>query len=81
MATRSDQRGCGHANRVLGKLGEIVARDYDIGVLSTGLHKFHSLLRWERWHGASVAQMPRARVRTAPDDGGLMVLRTSRTGC
>jgi hypothetical protein len=30
---------------------------------------------------SSYAQMPREHVRTAPDDDGLMVLRTSRTGC
>jgi RimJ/RimL family protein N-acetyltransferase len=79
VATRSDQRRRGHAIRVLGKLSEIIARDYDIGVLSTGLHSVYSPLGWERWRGASYAQMARERVRTTEDDNGLMVLRTSRT--
>jgi aminoglycoside 2'-N-acetyltransferase I len=64
---------------VLGKVGEIIIGDYDIGILSTGLHEFYASLGWERWRGASYANMPRERARTAADDDGLMVLRTSRT--
>jgi len=79
VATRSDQRRRGHASRVLGKLGDIIARDYDIGVLSTGLHDVYSPLGWERWRGASYVQKLSERVRTAEDDDGLMVLRTSRS--
>lgn len=80
VATRSDQRRRGYAKLVLGKLGEIIARDYDIGVLSTGLQQVYSPLGWERWRGASYVQMARERARTPEDDDGLMVLRTSRTG-
>jgi aminoglycoside 2'-N-acetyltransferase I len=80
VATRSDQRRRGHANHVLVALGEIIARDYDIGVLSTGLHSVYSPLGWERWRGASYVQMPHGRERTSGDDDSLMVLRTSRTG-
>jgi aminoglycoside 2'-N-acetyltransferase I len=79
VATRSDQRRRGHAKMVLGKLGEIIARDYDIGVLSTGLPGVYFPLGWERWRGASYAQTLGGRIRTAEDDDGLMVLRTSRT--
>jgi aminoglycoside 2'-N-acetyltransferase I len=79
VATRSDQRSRGHARSVLGRLAEIIARDYDIGVLSTGLHDVYSPLGWERWRGASYVQRLGERVRTAEDDDGLMVLRTSRT--
>jgi len=79
VATRSDQRRRGYANQVLGKIGEIIARNYDIGVLSTGLHEVYSPLGWQRWRGASYVQTTCERVRTADDDGGIMVLRTSRT--
>jgi aminoglycoside 2'-N-acetyltransferase I len=79
VATRADQRRRGHASRVMGKIGEIIARDYDIGILSTGLPEVYSLLGWERWRGASYVQMLRERARTAEDDDGLMVLRTPRT--
>jgi aminoglycoside 2'-N-acetyltransferase I len=79
VATRADQRRRGHVSRLLGKLGEIIARDYDIGVLSTGLPDVYAALGWERWCGASYVQTPGGRVRTAADDDGLMVLRTSRT--
>jgi aminoglycoside 2'-N-acetyltransferase I len=79
VATRLDQRRRGHAHKVLGKLGEVIARDYDIGVLSTGLPNVYSPLGWERWRGASYVQMSSERLRTAEDDDGLMVLLTSRT--
>jgi aminoglycoside 2'-N-acetyltransferase I len=79
VATRFDQRRRGHARRILGRLGEIIARDYEIGVLATGLHDVYSPLGWERWRGASYVQKPGERVRTAEDDEGLMVLRTSLT--
>jgi aminoglycoside 2'-N-acetyltransferase I len=79
VATRADQRRRGRATMVLGKLGEIIARDYDTGVLSTGLHDVYSPLGWERWRGASYVQKLSGRVRTAEDDVGLMVLRTLRT--
>jgi aminoglycoside 2'-N-acetyltransferase I len=79
VATRPDLRRRGHARLVLAKLGEIIAHDYDIGVLSTGLHGVYSALGWERWRGASYVQMPGERVRTTADDGGLMVLRTARS--
>ncbi len=79
VATRSDQRRRGHARVVLGKLGEIIARDYDLGALSTALHAVYLPLGWECWRGPSYVQTSRARVRTADDDGGVMVLRTPRT--
>jgi aminoglycoside 2'-N-acetyltransferase I len=79
VATRSDRSGRGHAKLILEKLGELIARDHDIGVLSTGLHDVYSSLGWERWRGASYVQKLGERVRTAEDDACLMVLRTSRT--
>jgi len=79
VATRPDQRRHGYASRVLRKLGEIIARDYDIGALSTSLQAVYAPLGWESWHGPSYVQTPHRRVRTADEDGGLMVLRTPRT--
>jgi len=79
VATRADQRRLGNANRVMRQLGEIIAADYDIGVLSTGVHPVYLRLGWERWRGASYVQRFGKRLRTAEEDEGLMVLRTSRT--
>lgn len=79
VATQSDQRRRGHANLMLARLGEIFARNYDIGVLATGLHQVYSRLGWERWRGQSYVQTPCERVRTKEDDDSIMVLRTSRT--
>ncbi len=61
------------------KLGDIILQNYDIGVLSTGLHWNYSPLGWERWRGASYVQTTCDGVRKAEDDDGIMVLRTSRT--
>ena len=79
LATRPDQRRHGYASGVLRKLGEIVARDYDIGVLSTSLKAVYAPLGWESLHGPSYVQTPHRRVRAADEDRGLLVLRTPRT--
>jgi aminoglycoside 2'-N-acetyltransferase I len=79
VATRADRRMQGHASHVLEKLGEILARDYDIGVLSTALPEVYVALGWQCWRGPCFVQLPHARTRTPDDDGGIMVLRTPRT--
>jgi len=54
VATRADQRRRGNANRVMRILGEIIVADYDIGVLSTGVHPLYMRLGWERWRAGDV---------------------------
>jgi aminoglycoside 2'-N-acetyltransferase I len=79
VATRADLRGRGHATMVMARIGDVIQRDFDVGVLSSGLHAFYARLGWVRWQGPSFVERDGRLERTPDDDDGLMILRTSRT--
>jgi aminoglycoside 2'-N-acetyltransferase I len=78
MATRGDRRGRGLARLVMGEVNRVVGRDYELGALAdgTGIPGFYQRLGWETWQGPTFVAAPQGRVRTAEDDGGVLVLRT-----
>lgn len=79
VATAPDRQGEGLGSRVMRVVGEVVDRDFELGVLSTGAHDFYARLGWERWAGPSFVQVAGRLTRTADEDDGLMVLRTAVT--
>jgi aminoglycoside 2'-N-acetyltransferase I len=80
VATRTEMRSRGYATAVMEAVGRILREEYAIGALSTRSHGFYARLGWERWVGPTYVRMPDGeRVRSAADDGGVMVLRTPRT--
>jgi aminoglycoside 2'-N-acetyltransferase I len=79
VATRRDHRHRGHATRAMRAAGSIIARDYDLGALSTGVPELYTPLGWVPWQGSTYVTAPDARVRTADEDDSVMVLRTDRT--
>jgi aminoglycoside 2'-N-acetyltransferase I len=82
VATRGDRRGRGLATAVMGEVGRVVREGYDLGALSDGsrIPGFYQRLGWETWQGPTFVAGPRGRVRTAEDDGSILVLRTPATG-
>jgi aminoglycoside 2'-N-acetyltransferase I len=54
---------------------EAVREHFELGVLSTSSWSFYERLGWERWGGPSYVVRAGARVRTADEDHGLLVLR------
>ncbi|MDQ3680049.1 MAG: GNAT family N-acetyltransferase [Actinomycetota bacterium] len=80
VATRHDGRRRGHASRTMRTAGDIIARDYDLGALSTGSPEFYARLGWESWRGPTYVNAPDGRRRTADEDDGVMVLRTFGSG-
>jgi aminoglycoside 2'-N-acetyltransferase I len=80
VATRPDVRGRGHASRVMEAAGETIRTGYQLGALSTGVPALYTRLGWELWRGPTFVDAPEGRLRTPEDDGGVMVLRTPRTG-
>jgi aminoglycoside 2'-N-acetyltransferase I len=82
MATRADRRGQGLATLVMGEVNRVVERDHELGALSdgTGIPGFYQRFGWETWQGPTWVAAPRGRVRTAEDDGSVLVLRTPATG-
>nr|AHZ45614.1 GCN5-related N-acetyltransferase [uncultured bacterium] len=77
VAVRPDRQRAGLGTGVMRAVGELIARDYPLGVLSTGAWGFYRRTGWERWHGEAWVRHPDGRrERTPDDDDSLMILRT-----
>jgi aminoglycoside 2'-N-acetyltransferase I len=82
VATVEEFRGQGYGTAVMRRAAEIIHEQFDIGALSTGEHGFYERLGWERWLGPTYAETPEgcAKVRTEDEDGGILILRSMRSG-
>jgi aminoglycoside 2'-N-acetyltransferase I len=82
VAVRRDRRRRGHAGHVMREANRIITGRYQLGALSdgSGIPGFYERLGWERWQGPTFVASPLGPIRTAEDDGGVLVLRTPATG-
>jgi aminoglycoside 2'-N-acetyltransferase I len=82
VATRGDRQGLGLATLVMREAGRVIERDYQLGALAdgTGIPGFYQRLGWELWQGPTFVAGPEGRVRTADEDGNVLVLRTPASG-
>jgi predicted acetyltransferase len=73
------QRG-GHGTAVMREIGRLIGQEYALGALATGSNGFYERLGWETWRGPTYVRMlDGQRVRSADEDGDVMVLRTPRS--
>jgi len=79
VATVATHRRRGYGSMVMKRVRELIVERYPLGALATGAHGWYERLGWERWRGPTFVVGPRGRERTNDDDGGIMVLRTSRS--
>jgi len=81
VATRGDRRGVGLATAVMRVVGRVIRGGYELGALADGtrIPGFYQRLGWETWRGPTFVAGPEGPVRTAEDDGGILVLRTPVT--
>lgn len=80
VATWPERQRRGHATAVMREINRLIAEEYALGALATGSNGFYERLGWETWRGpTSVRMMDGQRVRSAEEDGAVMVLRTPRT--
>jgi aminoglycoside 2'-N-acetyltransferase I len=81
VATRGDRRGAGLATAVMRGVGRVIRAGYELGALADGtrIPGFYQRLGWETWQGPTFVAGPEGLVRTAEDDGGILVLRTPAT--
>jgi aminoglycoside 2'-N-acetyltransferase I len=81
VATRGDRRGLGLATAVMRAVGRVIRDGYELGALADGtrIPGFYQRLGWETWRGPTFVAGPEGLVRTAEDDGGILVLRTPAT--
>ena len=75
MLPARQRTGLGTA--VMRVLGEVIAREFELGALSTGEWHFYERLGWERWRGPTWVRHPHGQLERSPDDDdSLMILRT-----
>jgi aminoglycoside 2'-N-acetyltransferase I len=80
VAVLPARQGTGLGTAVMRALGEVIARNFALGALSTGEWHFYERLGWERWRGPAWVRYPDGRrERTPDDDDSLMILRTPGT--
>lgn len=80
VATLPDAGRRGHGAATMRRINEIIDEEYALGALGTGSNDFYARLGWETWRGPTSVRMPDGeRVRSAAEDGHVMVLRTPRT--
>ena len=80
VASLPELQGAGHGTSVMREVGRIIADEYVLGALATGSNPFYERLGWETWQGPTFVRMADGqRVRSADEDGHVMVLRTDRT--
>jgi aminoglycoside 2'-N-acetyltransferase I len=80
VATLPSEQRRGHGAAVMREVNRIIGDEYVLGGLATGSNVFYERLGWETWRGpTSVRMADGERVRSASEDGGVMVLRTVRT--
>jgi aminoglycoside 2'-N-acetyltransferase I len=79
VATLPAWRGLGIATRLMESAGEHIRGGFELGALSTDVHRQYGRLGWERWRGPTFVRMTDGPVRTEDEDDGIMILRTPRT--
>ncbi len=79
VATLPAWRGKGIATRMMEAAGDHIRATCELGALSTGAHWLYERLGWTRWRGPTFVRTVDGLLRTADEDDGIMVLRTSRT--
>ena len=80
VATRPELQGQGHGTAVMREIGRIIGDEYALGALATSSNPFYERLGWQTWQGPTFVRMADGqRVRSAGEDGHVMILRTPRT--
>ena len=74
VAVDPQQQGAGLGTLAMRAADQVLRRDFQMGALSTGEHRFYERLGWERWRGPTYVRHPEQTVRTPDEDDGIMVL-------
>ena len=71
------RRGLG--TRLMAEVADVVREGFELGALGTGTPEFYERLGWRRWRGPTFVRTSAGDIRTAEDDGGILVLETPTT--
>ena len=76
VATRKDLQRRGYGSAVMRAVGEYIDERFPLGALDTGSQAFYERLGWVIWKGPTFVRTELGPVRTAEDDGNVMVRLT-----
>lgn len=79
VGVHPDHRGRGHGATVMDAIERAIGAAYDLGALGTTdmARGFYTSRGWRAWRGELHALTPDGVVRTADEDGGILVLRAA----
>lgn len=78
VATAPGHQRTGLGTAVMGAVGQVIRRGFELGALSTPEPAFYRRLGWATWLGPTYVDTAHGRRRTEDEDGGVMVLRFGR---
>ena len=76
VATSPERRRRGLASAVMSEAGDHIDRTFALGALDTGTQPFYERLGWTVWEGPTFVRTGSGPVRTAEEDGQIMVRLT-----
>ena len=79
VATGPADQGKGYGTAVMREVGAHIDRIYELGGLDTGVPAFYERLGWVVWKGPTFVRTETGLIRTAEEDGAVMVRRTPRS--
>jgi aminoglycoside 2'-N-acetyltransferase I len=79
VATSPEHQRRGLGAEVMRAVGEHLDHVFELGALDSGLPAFYERLGWVVWQGPTFVRTEIGPMRTAEEDGAVMVRRTPRT--
>jgi aminoglycoside 2'-N-acetyltransferase I len=76
VATRPSHQRRGIGSLVIGEVDELIDRTDRLGALATGVAGFYERLGWVAWEGPTFVRTAAGLVRTAEEDGNVLVRLT-----
>jgi aminoglycoside 2'-N-acetyltransferase I len=76
VATRPTHQGRGYGSAVMGEVNRYVDHAFELGGLGTGRISFYRRLGWVVWKGPTFVRTDSGLVRTADEDGYVLVRLT-----
>lgn len=75
VGTLPSRQGHGLGTIAMTEVMAVLRSRFELGALSSGLHRFYERIGWERWQGPASVRDGDRLVRTPEEDDGIMVLR------
>ena len=76
VATWPSHQRRGHGSALMREVGEYVDETFELGALDTGSSAFYERLGWVVWQGPTFVRMDSGLLRTADEDGQVLVRLT-----